>query len=154
MPNLSTRLALGFGAGFVSHLVFQGAFGSALYAAHILPSLPFSLAPVPPLGVPRTVSLGAWAGIWALLYVALEPWLTARLGRWLGGIAFGVLPLLGHWFVALPLKGMGVGGGFHAGTVPIEVGFHLIFGLGVAVLFGAGLALVERNHARLSPQHG
>jgi hypothetical protein len=156
MLTLSTRLALGFAAGFLSHLIFQGGFGSALYAAHILPSLPFSLAPVPPLGVPRTVSMGLWAGLWALLYVVLEPGLTARLGRWLGGIAFGVLPLLGHWFVVLPLKGLGVGGGFHARMVPIEVGFHLVFGLGVAVLFRAGLLLLQRRQARVSPQpqHG
>ena len=154
MPALSTRLALGFGAGVLSHLVFQGAFGSALYAAHILPSLPFSLAPVPPLGVPRTLSLGFWAGLWGVLYAGLEPRITARLGRWLGGIAFGVLPLLGHWFVALPLRGAGVGGGFHAGTVPIEIGFHLAFGLGLAVLLRAGLPLAERGQARVSPQHG
>ncbi|MBK1659628.1 hypothetical protein [Paracraurococcus ruber] len=154
MSTLTTRLALGFGAGFLSHLVFQGAFGSTLYAAHILPSLPFSLAPVPPLGVPRTVSLGVWAGLWALLYVVLEPWLTARLGRWLGGIAFGVLPLLGHWFVALPFKGAGVGGGFHAGMVPIEIGFHLIFGLGVAILYRAGATLTGRIPPRAVPQQG
>lgn len=156
MPALSTRLALGFAAGILSHLVFQGGFGTALHVAHILPSLPFSLAPVAPFGVPRTVSMGFWAGLWALLYVALEPWLTARLGRWLGGIAFGVLPLLGHWFVALPLKGAGLGGGFHAGMVPIEIGFHLVFGLGLAVLFRAGLLLAQRRHKGVlpQPQHG
>ena len=156
MSTLSTRLALGFGAGFLSHLVFQGAFGSALYAAHILPSLPFSLAPVPPLGVPRTLSLGFWAGLWGVLYAGLEPRITARLGRWLGGIAFGVLPLLGHWFVALPLKGLGIGGGFHARMVPIEIGFHLVFGLGVAILFRAGLRLAQRRRrqALAQPAHG
>ena len=143
MSTLSTRLALGFGAGFLSHLVFQGAFGSALYAAHILPSLPFSLAPVPPLGVPRTLSLSFWAGLWGVLYAGLEPRITARLGRWLGGIAFGVLPLLGHWFVALPLKGAGVGGGF-----------HLAFGLGLAALLRAGQLHAGRRPARVSPQHG
>jgi hypothetical protein len=156
MPTLPTRLALGFAAGFLSHLLFQGAFGSALHAAHILPSLPFSLAPVPPFGVPRTISLGTWAGVWALLYAVIEPRLTARLGRWPGGIAFGVLPLLGHWFVALPLKGLGIGGGFHARMVPIEIGFHLVFGLGVAILFQAGLRLAQRRRrqALAQPAHG
>jgi hypothetical protein len=156
MSTLSTRLVLGFAAGFLSHLVFQGAFGSVLYAAHLLPALPWSLVPVPPLGVPRTVSLGVWAGLWGMLYAVLEPRLTARLGRWPGGLAFGTLPLAGHWFVALPLKGFGVGGGFHPTMVPIEIGFHLVFGLGLAVLFRAGLLLAQRRQTRVSPQplHG
>ena len=34
MPTTSTRLFFGFLAGFVSHLIFQGAFGSLLYAGH------------------------------------------------------------------------------------------------------------------------
>jgi hypothetical protein len=151
MPTTSTRLGLGFAAGVLSHLIFQGAFGSALYAGHLLPALPWSLMPVPPLGVPRTLSLGFWAGLWGLAYAVVEPRLTARLGRWLGGLLFGALPLAGHWFVALPLKGLGVGGGFHPGMVPIEVGFHAAFGLGLAALFGAGAALL-RPRADAAPQ--
>ena len=55
MATTSTRLFSGFIAGFLSHLIFQGALGSALYAAHLLPTLPWSLAPVPPLGVPMSL---------------------------------------------------------------------------------------------------
>jgi len=51
----TSRLFVGFFAGFLSHLIFQGAFGSILYAAHMLPALPFSLDPVPPLGVLQTI---------------------------------------------------------------------------------------------------
>ena len=152
MSTLSTRLTLGFAAGFLSHLVFQGAFGSVLYAAHLLPTLPWSLMPVPPLGVPRSLALGVWAGLWGALYAVLEPRLTARLGRWPGGLAFGTLPLAGHWFAALPLKGFGVGGGFHPAMVPIEIGFHLVFGLGLAILFRAGLLLAGRRRAWVLPQ--
>lgn len=150
MFTTPTRFVLGFAAGLLSHLVFQGAFGAILYAAGLVPALPWSLAPVPPLSVPRSLSLGFWAGLWGVLYAAFEPRLTAGLGRWPGGLAFGALPLAGHWFVALPLKGFGIGGGFHAAAVPIHVGFHLVFGLGLAVLFRAGLLLVERRRARVS----
>ena len=135
----SGRLVLGFVAGFFSHLIFQGAFGSVLYAASLLPVLPWSLAPVPPLGVPSSLSLGFWAGLWGVVYVLLEGRLTARFGWWGGGLVFGVLPLAVYWFVVLPVKGLGVGGGFHPSMVPIEVGFHAIFGLGVAILFRCGL---------------
>jgi hypothetical protein len=149
MSTKSTRLTAGFAAGFLSHLVFQGALGVALHAADLLPTLPWSFAPVPPFGVPRTLSMGFWAGLWGMVYAPLEPRLTARLGRWAGGLAFGVGPLLGHWFVALPLKGAGVGGGFDPSVVPIHVAFHAAFGLGTAALFGLALS---RWRFRAAPQ--
>lgn len=145
--STTSRLLLGFVAGFLAHLIFQGAFGSALYAADILPSLPYSLTPVAPLGVPKTLSLGFWAGLWGVGYALLERRITARVGWWLGGLLFGALPLAVHWFVVLPLKGAGVGGGFHLAMVPIEIGFHAAFGIGLAILFRSGLVLARRGNA-------
>jgi hypothetical protein len=147
MSATPKRLLLGFIAGAFSHVVFQGTFGAILHAAGLLPALTWSLAPVPPTGVPRTVSLAFWAGLWGLAYAVLEPRLTARLGWWIGGLVFGIAPLLGHWFVAQPLKGLGIGGGFQAGRVPIEIGFHLVFGLGLAILFRASLAFARRRES-------
>ncbi len=154
MSTISTRLILGFVAGFLSHVIFQGGFGAILYAAHVLPGLSWSLAPVPPFGVPLTLSLGFWAGLWGILYALIEPRLTARLSWWLGGIVFGFAPLLVFWLVILPLKGAGVGGGFQAAMVPIHVDFHLIYGLGVAVLFRIGLGLVQRRGAAPATRNG
>ena len=139
----TTRLFLGFLAGALSHLIFQGGFGAILYVAHLIPALIWSLAPVPPLGVPRSLSLAFWAGLWGLVYALLEPRLTAHFGWWVGGLVFGIAPLLVYWFVVLPLKGAGVGGGFHLKMVPIEVGFHVVFGIGTAIIFRCGLALVR-----------
>jgi hypothetical protein len=148
---ISTRLFAGFAAGFLSHLIFQGAFGATLYAADLIPALPWSLMPVPPFGVPRSLNLAFWAGLWGLGYALLEPRLTALFGRWFGGLVYGFAPLAGYWFVVLPLKGLGIGGGFHAAKAPIEIGFHLIFGLGAAILFHAGFALARRRD-RASPE--
>jgi hypothetical protein len=79
-------------------------------------------------------------------YVLLEPLLTARLGRWQGGLFFGLfVPLFGDWFVALPLKGHGIGGGFHPAAVPIDVALNAALGLGAVVLFWWGLALSQRR---------
>lgn len=96
MSNDLNRLLIGFAAGVASHFVLQGSYGTLLYAAGLLPTLPFSLAPVPPLGVPGSASLAFWAALWGVLYSALEPGLTRRLGRLAGGVAFGLaLPLMG-----------------------------------------------------------
>jgi hypothetical protein len=37
---------------------------------------------------------------------------AALFGWWAGGLVFGLGPLVVYWFVVLPLKGFGVGGGF------------------------------------------
>ena len=145
MSTTATRLSLGFLAGFLSHLIFQGGFGSLLFAANVLPALPFGLMPVPPFGVPKTLNLGFWAGLWGVGYALLEPRLTALFGRWLGGLVYGLAPLAGYWFVVLPLKGLGVGGGFYLAMVPIEVGFHAAYGIGVAILFRAAFVLTRRS---------
>ena len=145
MSTTSTRLFIGFAAGFLSHLIFQGALGTALYAAHLLPSLPWSLAPVSPLGVPQTISLGFWAGLWGMAYAWFEPRLTARFGRLLGGAIYAFAPLSGHWFVAQPLKGRGIGGGFNPAVIPIELAFTVAFGIGLAVILWLGLGLTRRQ---------
>ena len=145
MSTTAMRLFLGFLAGFLSHLIFQGGFGSLLFAANVLPALPFSLMPVAPFDVPKTLNLGFWAGLWGVGYALLEPRLTALFGRWLGGLVYGLAPLAGYWFVVLPLKGLGVGGGFHLAMVPIEVGFHAVFGIGTAIIYRSGLVLTGRR---------
>jgi hypothetical protein len=92
--------------------------------------------------VPRSLSLGFWAGLWGLVYALLERRLTARFGWLVGGLVFGLAgPLLVYWVVVLPLKGFGIGGGFRPAMVPIEVGFHAAFGIGVAIILRSCLAL-------------
>ncbi|HYD99793.1 MAG TPA: hypothetical protein VEH84_10435 [Alphaproteobacteria bacterium] len=141
MSHLSTRLVVGFVAGALSHLVFQGALGTLYFAADMIPALPWSLRPIPPFGVPLTVNFAFWAGLWGIAYALFEPRLTPRLGRVVGGLLFGVAALLGRWLVVLPLKGAPFAEGLQAQAVTVYVGFHLIFGLGLAVIFGAALRL-------------
>jgi hypothetical protein len=151
MSTTSTRLFLGFVAGFFSNLIFQDGLLAILYAAHLVPALGWSLMPVPPLGVPQSLNLAFWAGLWGIAYALLEPRLTARLGWWLGGLVFGLAPLLVFWFIVLPLKGFGVGGGFQAAMVPLHIALHAIYGLGAAIIFRSGLVLARRR-SRASPQ--
>ena len=111
------------------------------------------MAPVPPFGVPQSLlSAAFWGGLWGLAYALLEPRLTARLGWWAGGLAFGaVLPVLVLWFVVLPLKGQPIGGGFAPPSrVLLTVVVHAVFGLGTAIIYRFGLRLAQRR-APLSP---
>src|SRR5918997_773967 len=54
--SIPTRLLLGFTAGALSHVVFQGALGTAYFAFGLIPGLPWGFEPLPPFGVPRTVN--------------------------------------------------------------------------------------------------
>jgi hypothetical protein len=151
MLTTSSRVSLGFLSGALSNLIFQSGLIAILYALHLVPNLLWSLAPVPPLGVPRSASMAFWAGLWGIAYAFVEPRLTSRLGWLGGGLLFGLAPLAVYWFVVLPLKGAGIGGGFHPGMFPLEIALHLVFGLGVAIIFRFGLALTGRR-ARKSPE--
>ena len=150
MPGTPLRLLLGFAAGAVSHIVFQGGLGVLYYAAGLIPGLPWSLAPLPPFGVPTTLNFAFWAGLWGILYALAEPGLTARVGRIGGGLLFGVAAMLVRWFVVLPVKGEPIAEGLIPETMLVFAGFHVAFGLGLALIFAAGLALVRRE-APVSP---
>lgn len=134
------RFVVGFVAGFLSVLTVQmGAIAILQAAGAAVPFTPWSMAPVPPLGVPQSLSAAFWGGLWGLAYALLEPKLTARLGWLAGGVVFGaVLPLLFLWFVVLPLKGLPVGGGFALSGVLKGIVLHAAFGLGVAIFFRFG----------------
>jgi hypothetical protein len=140
-------LAIGFIAGFLSVLSFQSGLIAIFYAAGAaVPFAPWSMAPVPPFGAPQSLSAAFWGGLWGVAYAFIEPRLTARLGWWLGGLVFGVvLPLLVLWFVALPLKGLPIGGGFILSRVLQAIVLHAGFGLGTAIIFRFGLHLVGRR---------
>jgi hypothetical protein len=146
------HLMLGFVAGFVSVFIFSSG-GIAILAAvgAGVPFAPWSMAPVPPFGVPQTVSAAFWGGLWGVAYAAIEPRFTAWFGWWLGGLMFGLLPLLGLWFVAFPLKGIPIGGGFALSGVFMGIFLHVVFGLGTAIFFRLGLRLA-RQRAALTPQ--
>ncbi len=155
MSTIAKRLLVGFPAGVLSHLIFQGGLSVVLYAANLVPKVLWSLMPVGPLAVPQSVSLSFWSGLWGLAYAALEPRLTTWFGRWWGGVLFGLAgPLLGHWLVVLPLRGLGVGGGFEPTAAAISIAFHGVFGLGLAIIVRAGLALADRRPASRQVLHG
>jgi len=143
---LSTHLAAGFAAAFLVVLTVQSGAIAIVYAVGApAPFSPWNMAPVPPLGVPQTLSAAFWGGLWGMAYALLEPRLTARLGRWSGGLVFGALPLLVLWFIALPLKGLPIGGGFAPAGVTVAVILHAVFGLATAAFFRAGQRLADRK---------
>jgi len=138
---------VGFIAGFLSVLIFSSGMIAIFHAVGAaVPFAPWSMEPVPPFGVPQSLSAAFWGGLWGVVYAFLEPKFTARLGWWLGGLVFGaVLPLSVLWFVVMPLKGLPIGGGFALSSVPLDIVLHAVFGLGTSIIFRLGVPLSGRS---------
>jgi len=124
----------GAGAALIFHQLGLG----LLHVFEITPLVPYNLAGVPPFGVPQVLSLAFWGGVWAIVFVLVEPWLNrAPGGPWVGGILFGlVAPTLVTWFLVMPLKGMQPGGGFHFPGILVSPVVNTLWVIGTALFLG------------------
>lgn len=145
MPTVPTRAAVGFFAGALSHIVFQGALGVVYVAVGLIPTTIWSLKPLPPFGVPTTVNFAFWAGLWGILFGLAAPSLARRFGTLGAGLIFGLAAATVRWVIVLPLKGLPLFDGFEPRPLVIFTGFHLAFGLGLACLYAGALALGRRE---------
>lgn len=129
-------LLLAFVAGFIATLVFHQGMLQVLHMAGMVPAAAWNMDPVPPLGVPKVISLAFWGGLWGPVLW----WLIAgRRGatHWLLAFVLGaVLPSLVAWFVVLPIKGVAL-------TSALIVGALLLNGA-----WGLGVALCMRLFAK------
>jgi hypothetical protein len=152
MSSIPTRMALGFAAGAASHVVFQGALSVVYYGVGLLDRFLWSLAPTGALGLPTTIHFSIFAGLWGIAYGLAEPRLTPRVGLITGGLLFGVAAMLVRWFVVLPLQGLPPAEGLEPRMLLVFTGFHLIFGLGLALLYAAGRRLTRRSEPETLPR--
>ena len=125
-----------FVSGLLATLIFHQGLFAVFYFVGMVPSAPFNMAAVPPLGIPTVFSLAFFGGLWGIV-------LWAILGRfggfkfWLGNVIVGAIgPTAVAMLVVFPLKGIAVTAQTWVGGLILN-GF---WGLGVAlflVLMGA-----------------
>ena len=128
-------IILGFLAGALSTLIFHQLAIGLLYALGAVASAPYSLRPVPPLGVPAVLNLAFWGGVWGIVWALVAERKPSRWLAWLAGLLFGaVAPTLVGWFVIAPLKGLPVAQGFNPARMWIGPLVNGAWGLGTAVL--------------------
>ncbi len=133
-----------FVSGFLATLIFHQGLFAVFYLAGMVPSAPFNMAAVPPLGVPSVISLAFFGGLWGMV-------LWVLLGRlvgfkfWLGNVVVGAIgPTAVAMLVVFPMKGLAVSASTWVGGLMLN-GF---WGLGVAlflVLMGAKSAQNASN---------
>lgn len=115
-------------AGFVATLLFHQGVMTLFWLAGAVPAAPFDMTPVPPLSVPRVISLAFWGGVWGIPVWALaRRWSGA--GRWLAAVLAGAVgPTAVAMLVVFPLKGLAVS----TATVLGGLLVNAAWGLGVA----------------------
>jgi hypothetical protein len=123
-----------FVAGFASTLVFHQGLLWLLYAGGFSPRAPWNLTPVPPLHVPAVISLAFWGGVWGIVLWALIG-ASGDRAYWIMALLIGAMgPSLIAWFVVMPMKSMGLAGGWDPKIIVGGLLLNGAWGLGTALL--------------------
>lgn len=144
MPSGLVKLIAGFIAGALAVLIFhQGMYVLMQQAGLPLRGTPWSMAAIPPYGVPRTVNAMFWGGLWGIVYAYLIDYIPGGMG-WLKGLIFGMIfpMLIGGWLVVAMIKGTPLFSGAMAkgafNVMALRNGFLLngvAFGIGLGLLY-------------------
>jgi len=149
MPSAVTRAFLGFIAAAISVLTFHQGIVWLYQLANAAPLPPWSLAPVPPLGVPRVLDLCFWGGLYGIVLGLAWPWLAVP--KWLAGLILGVIAASVGWLIVAPLKGEPLGFGWHLNTMLRSLIINGGWGVGVALILPLLMPrrTGRRRHARV-----
>jgi len=131
-------LILGFLAGAVGVLVFHQIAVLILHALGVIPFAPYSLEPVPPLGVPRVLSAAFWGGLWGIALAALIEGLPRADRLWVALVFGGILPSLVAALVVTPIKGGDMGRWMQLSTMIVAFVVNGAWGIGTALAYRAG----------------
>jgi hypothetical protein len=132
------RLLLAFVTGFLSVLLFHQL---ALLLFHSIGFAPakltaYAMKATQPFGIPRVWSLAFWGGVWGVVLVLFVSFFRHRIGIWGTALLFGAIaPSLVNWFIAMPLRGEPVGGGWQLNGIVMSLILNGIWGLGTILLY-------------------
>jgi len=128
------RIIFGFIAGLLATLVFHQSAVYALRLADIAPFGAFNMHPTQPFGVPAVLSLAFWGGLWGILFAYIHKAFPGGFRYWTTAFLFGAIaPSLVALMVVLPLKGMPLGGGWHAPLLITALLVNGAWGIGTAL---------------------
>ncbi len=129
------RYAIAFVAGFLAVLVFQQPVMHFVAAAAGVKVPTYSMTPAGPLGIPQVISSSIWGGLWGLAFMAARNLLGVGARYWLASaIVGGAILVAVFWFIAAPLKGLPVAGGWQPARMLVGFLVNAAWGIGWAIL--------------------
>jgi hypothetical protein len=132
MPAAPMRAFLGFIAAAIAVLTFHQGMVAVLHEVGWASFTPYRTTPVPPLGVPVIVSLCFWGGLYGAVFGLLMPRFTWP--AWLCGVILGLIAAMVGLFIASPLKGLPIAGGWVPENILRSVVINGFWGLGVGLI--------------------
>jgi len=145
------KLVIGFIAGFLAVLVFHQPVLYFLTSIGFAQAATYSMQATAPFGVPQVISLSFWGGIWGIAFALVEGRFPRGAAYWVLAFLFGaILPTLVAWFVAAPLKGQPVAGGWDIYRMMTGLIINGAWGLGTALFFALGISMTR--HTRSTDQ--
>jgi hypothetical protein len=128
-------LFLTFIAGFLAVPLFHQPMLELLHVAGVTPAAPYSLRPLPPLGVPQVVSQSLWGGVWGIAFALAARRFPRGPAYWASAALFGAFALsLVAWFIVAPLKGLPIAGGGSPAAIITGLLVNGAWGVGTAAL--------------------
>src|SRR6201995_2943541 len=134
MEKSLNRALLGFVAAVISVLVFHQGMWELLHLFGLMP-FPHPADGVPPLGVPRIISLCFWGGVWGAVFGLVLPRLPGQYPMWRLGLGLGIAAALVGLFIVPLIKGLPVAGGWAAMAFVRTFLIDGFWGIGVGLIF-------------------
>jgi xanthosine utilization system XapX-like protein len=135
MNSAAKTAVLGFAAAALAVLTFHQGMWEALHLLSIdglkMPTW-YPMEGVPPLGVPKILSLCFWGGLYGIPFALLMRRFTLPL--WLCGLVLGLIAMLVGNFVVPVIKGLPVGGGWVAMNWVRSSLINGFWGIGVGII--------------------
>ena len=131
----STKLLLGFVAGFLATLLFHQPVLSLLTHLGVAKANVYSMTSTAPLGVPQVISLAFWGGVWGIVFALIEGHFPRGAAYWICALVFGaIFPTLCAWFLVAPMKGQAMAAGWQLNRMVVGPIVNGAWGIGTALL--------------------
>ncbi|HET6492293.1 MAG TPA: hypothetical protein VFG44_04895 [Burkholderiales bacterium] len=142
------KLVIGFIAGFLAVLIFHQPVLFLLTVVGFSKAATYSMHATAPFGVPQVLSLSFWGGLWGIVFALVEGRFPRGAAYWIVAFLFGaIFPTLVAWFVAAPLKGQPMAGGWDAYRMMTGLIINGAWGVGTALFFALGIGMTRNGRS-------